>query len=112
MKLERIARRHLKPEERLRIAQRCQSSGLSQSEFARRHRISLSSLQRWLTEARNPTKEVPGVAFQEVKIAPSVAEAIPSVWAMEIVGPDGMTVRCRDGLSLEDLTGLLRGRAC
>lgn len=112
MKPERTTRRHLKPQERLRIAERCQGSGLSQSEFARRYRVSLSSLQRWLAEARNPAKEVPVVAFQEVRIAPLVAGAIPSVWAMEIVSPDGMTVRCRDGLSLKDLAGLLRGRAC
>ena len=112
MKLERTPRRHLKPQERLRIAERCQSSGLSQSEFARRCRISLSSLQRWLAEARDSSKEVPGVAFQEVKIAPLVEGVISSVWAMEIVSPDGMTVRCRDGLSLEDLVGLLRGRGC
>jgi hypothetical protein len=36
------------PEERRRIAERCESSGLSQREFARRHRLSLSSPRRWL----------------------------------------------------------------
>jgi transposase-like protein len=59
MELERITRRYLKPEERRQIAERCESSGLSRSEFARRHWISLSSLQRWLSEARNAPKEVP-----------------------------------------------------
>jgi hypothetical protein len=112
MKPERITLRHLKPEQRRRIAERCERSGLSQSEFARRHRISLSSLQRWLSEARNAPKKVPASVFREVTVSPLPASAPSPGWAVEIVGPDGMTVRCRDGLSIEDLARLLRGLAC
>ncbi len=71
MEPERITRCYLKPEERRRIAERCESSGLSRSEFARRHQISLSSLERWLSEARNAPKEVPAVVFREVTVSPS-----------------------------------------
>jgi hypothetical protein len=112
MEPERITRRYLKPEERRRIAEHCESSGLSQSEFARRHRLSLSNLQRWLAEARNAPKKVPAVVFREITVSPSPVAASSPGWAVEVVGPDGMTVRCREGLSIEDLARLLRGRAC
>jgi hypothetical protein len=112
MEPERIPRRHLKPEERRRIAERCERSGLSRSEFARRHRVSLSSLQRWLAEVRSARKEGPAVLFREVALSPPLV-AVPSVgWAVEVVSPDGMTVRCREGLPIEDLARLLRDRAC
>jgi len=50
--------------------------------------------------------------FQEVTLSPPLLQAAPPVWAVEVVGPDGMTVRCRDSLSIEDLMRLLRGRVC
>lgn len=112
MKLERIARRYRKLEERRRIADRCETSGLSRSEFARRQRISLSSLQRWLAEARNVPKEVPAVVFREVAVSSPLTVSAPLAWAVEIVSPDGVTVRCRDGLSGDDLSRLLRGPRC
>ncbi len=112
MGLKRATRRRLKPEERRRIAELYQSSSLSRKEFAGRHRISLSSLQRWLAEARSPSREFPDVLFQEVTVSPPLAKAVSPEWAVEIVSADGMTVRCREGLSIEDLVRLLQGRTC
>jgi transcriptional regulator with XRE-family HTH domain len=112
MDAERTRRRHLKLEERRQIAERCENSGLSQSEFARRHHLSLSSLQRWLSEARNRPRDASAVVFQEVSVASSLAPPLSPVWAVEIVGPDGITVRCRDRWAVEDLVRLLRGRPC
>lgn len=112
MEPERITRRHLNPEERRRIAEHCESSGLSRREYARRHRLSLSSLQRWLSEARNGHKEVPAVMFREMMVSPLPLAASSPGWAVEVVGPDGMTIRCREGLCIEDLARLLRDRAC
>lgn len=112
MNLERIARRHRKLEERRRIVERCEGSGLSRSEFARRHRILLSSLQQWLAEARNAPKEVPAVVFREVAASPPLIVSTSPTWAIEIVRPDGATVRCRDGLSVDDLLRLLREPRC
>jgi hypothetical protein len=112
MNLERITRRYRKLEERRRIAERCESSALGRSEFARLHQISLSSLQRWLAEARNATKEVPAVVFREVAVSPPLTVSASTAWAVEIVSPDGVTLRCRDGLSVDDLSRLLRGPRC
>jgi transposase-like protein len=79
MELERITRRYLKPEQRRRIAERCERSGLTRSEFARRHGISLSSLQRWLSEARAAPKEVPAVVFREVTVSPPLSAAVQNL---------------------------------
>ena len=43
-------------------------------------------------EARDTSKEVPGVLFQEIRVSPSLADAVPPGWAVEVVGPDGMIV--------------------
>ena len=112
MERKRITRCHLKREERRRVAERCEASGLARSEFARRHRIPLSSLQRWLHEFRNSPKESPTVVFQEVAVCPPETASTPQAWAMEIIGPDGVMVRCRERLSIEELVQLVRGRAC
>ncbi|MBM3458437.1 MAG: transposase [Armatimonadetes bacterium] len=111
MNLERPTRRHLKPDERRRVAERCESSGLAGSEFARRHGIPLSSLRRWVRELRNTPKESPAVVFHEVAVCPPWTGSA-SPWAVEIVGRDGVTVRCRERLPVEELARLLRGGAC
>jgi hypothetical protein len=112
MKLQRIPRRYLKPQERRRIAERCERSGLSRREFARRRRISVTSLNRWFSEARNDRKEVGPVFFREVTASPPLPPAPSGVWAVEIVGPSGVTVRCREGMSVQDLALLLGSRTC
>lgn len=112
MELERIRRRHLKPDQRRRIAERCESSGLSRSEFAKRNHLSLSSLQRWLRELQDTPKESPAVIFREVAVCPPVTPPALQSWAVEVVGPDGTTIRCREGWALEELAQLLRSRAC
>jgi hypothetical protein len=51
------------------------------------------------------------VVFREVRLA-GVASAPAIAWAMEVVSRDGLTVRCREALSVQDLAALLRGAAC
>jgi hypothetical protein len=51
------------------------------------------------------------VVFREVSLA-EVASAPPIAWAVEIVSRDGLTVRCREALSMQELAALLRGPAC
>jgi len=109
---ERIVRRHLKPEERRRIAELCERSGLTHGEFAKRHGFSLSSPQRWLSEARSTIERAPAVVFQEIDVSPRVTATASPTWSVEIVGPDGVTVRCRERLRIEELVQLFRGRAC
>ena len=101
----RIAHRCLNPEQRRRIAQRCENSGLSRwSDFARRYRIPLSNQQRWMRELQCTPKEVPAVVFREVAVPPPLRTAATPVWAIEIVGPDGTTIRfCEDRSILSKL---------
>jgi transposase-like protein len=112
MNLERPPRRHLKADQRLRIAKRFENSGLTPSEFSSRHRVSVSSLHRWLRELRNTPKETPAAIFREVAVCSPLAGSTSQPWAIEFVSPDGMTVRCRERLSVEDLARLLRSRGC
>jgi transposase-like protein len=109
---ERRPRRYLKPEERRRMAELCSQSGLTQREFAKRHQVSLSSLQRWLSEQRTERRDMPAVVFREMSVPPPLTSSPSSAWAVEIVGPDGTIIRCRDAWSFESLVLLLQGRAC
>ncbi len=109
MENKRTTRRYLKPEQRRRIAERCRASGLEPSRFARRHGYKLSSLWRWLAEQR---REPPALLWQEVRLPVTPASACAPCWALEIVSPDGLILRCRDGLPWEDLVRLLRSRPC
>ena len=57
-------------------------------------------------------KEVPAVVFREVAVSPALTASALPAWSVEVVGPDSVTVRSRERLSIEDLARLLRGRAC
>jgi len=91
--------------------ERFQRSGLSRLAFARKSGIALSSLSRWLAQAKGASNDSFPVRLGEIKLAPSLA-APPAAWAMEIVSPEGLTLRCREPLDVQDLTLLLRGPAC
>jgi len=87
---------------------RFQSSGLSRAAFARSHGLVLSTLIRWLTEAREkPTGRSP-VIWRELEVSPGLP--VTAGWAMEIVGLRGLTVRCRDPLAVAELVQLLQER--
>ena len=105
-------RRYLGPDERRRVAERFESGGLTRREFAKRHRISLSSLNRWLAEARHASGVEHPVVFHEVAVSPPIPPAVPMDWAVELTSPDGISIRCRESLSVHDLARLLRGGAC
>ena len=78
--------------------------------FAQRHGLGVSTLGRWLTERRATYGPTP-VVFREVKAAGVSSD--PAIrWAMEVEGAGGLTVRCREALSVEDLIRLLRGSSC
>jgi hypothetical protein len=57
-----------------------------------------------LAEAKRTAKASPPVIFSELPalLAPS------SPWAVEVVSARGVTVRCREALSMPDLVRLLR----
>ena len=85
-----------------------QRSGLTRKAFAKSHDIPASTLNNWLTAARRVSKNSPPVLFREMRL-PAV-HALGLQWAMEVMGPDGLMIRCREPLPIQDLAWLLRGR--
>jgi len=104
-------RRRTSATRRAHLVERFQGSGLTRIAFARRYGLGLSTLGKWLSEARAATPRPSPVVFREVRLA-GVASAPAIAWAMEVVSRDGLTVRCREALSLQDLAALLRGPTC
>lgn len=95
--------------ERAEILEQFHISGLTRIAFARSHDIALSTLSKWLTLAKQDSKDVAPVPFREFKV-PLAPTSAAVQWAVEIVGRDGLVVRCREALTLQDVAWLLRGR--
>ena len=104
-------RRRTSATRRAHLVERFQRSGLTRIAFARRYGLGLSTLGKWLSEARAAMPRPSPVVFREVRLA-GVASAPAIAWAMEVVSREGLTVRCREALSVQDLAALLRGPAC
>ena len=64
-----------------------------------------------MTDARASAGRPAPVEFREMRLA-GVASVAAIPWAMEVEGVGGLTVRCREALSVQDLAALLRGPAC
>ena len=109
-RLSRRRRRHT-PAQRARIVARFRQSGLRRAQFARRQGLTLSTLDRWLAEARDARKDSSPVVFSELRLTPPVTGAA-TAWAVEIVSPEGLTVRCREPLAARELARLLRRSSC
>ena len=105
-------RAHATPAQRARTVRRFQRSGLSRAEFARRQGLVLSTLDRWLGEARHAPQGPPAVAFSEMRLASPLLPGAASAWAVEIVSPKGLTVRWREPLAAPELVRLLRSLSC
>ena len=104
-------RRRTSATRRAHLVERFRRSGLTRIAFARRYGLGLSTLGKWLSEARTALPRPSPVVFREVPLA-GVAAAPAVAWAIEVVSRDGLTVRCREALSVQDLAALLRGPAC
>ncbi len=101
-------RNYRTPAQRAEIIEQFHRSGLTRIAFAHSQCIPISTLSKWLRIARHASRNASPVLFREVRlpIVPSSA----SQWAMEVVCPDGVTVRCREPLAVADVAWLLRGR--
>ncbi len=104
-KFDSVRRRHLTPAQGRRLLAGYHRSQLSQREFAARHGVGLSTLARWLHQER-ATGE-PTVRFEEVRLPNS-----PMRWALEIVSPQGWTVRLAQSSDWETLSPLLLALPC
>ncbi len=95
------------PAERAQILDEFHHSGLTRIAFSRTHNVALSTLSKWLTNAKS--KRCAPVLFRELRV-PQVPSVTAMPWAVEIIGPDGLMIRYREALPLQDVSWLLRGR--
>lgn len=98
-------RRRLTSEQRQRLLTRFHQSQLTQRDFAARHGIGLSTLNKWLRLERDavPAK----VKFQEVRLPTPTPR-----WPIEVVSPQGWIVRLQSSSEVQTLPQLLRALPC
>ena len=113
MEIKRGARQqdHAPTAQRLKMVEQFRRSGLTRAAFSRQNQIPLATLNWWLKKTK-PASNLPApVVFSEVML-PSAPAAGTTPWAMEIVRPDGLIIRCREAVCAHDLVRLLRGPRC
>jgi len=101
----RSRRRRWTDKQRQRLLARFHESQLTQGDFANRHGIGLSTLSKWLRVASETP--VPAVKFQELTL-PQMPQRFP----VEVVSPQGWTVRLQNGSEIETLSQLLQALPC
>jgi hypothetical protein len=74
---------------------------MTQRDFAVRHGIGLSTLSKWLRVEVKP--KPPRVKFQEV-----VLPNTPMRYAVEVISPQGWTIRLQSSSDVESLPQLLQ----
>lgn len=81
-------------------------SGLTRREFAQQHGVARSTLDYWIRKARKGSHLPAPILFNEIKL-PNPLITTNNGWAMEIVSRSGVTIRCREALSTDDLMWVL-----
>jgi transposase-like protein len=101
----RSGRRRWTSKQRQWLLARFRESQLTQRDFAHRHGVGLSTLSKWLRV--ESTSAAPRVKFQEV-----VLPNTPLRYAVEVVSPQGWTVRLQNGSDVQQLPALLLALPC
>ena len=101
----RSVRRRLTPQQRQRLLARYHKGQLTQRDFATRHGIGLSTFSKWL-RCEDKTA-IPPVKFHEVTLPHP-----PLRYAVELVSPQGWTVRLQSSSDIESLHELLQALPC
>lgn len=100
-----LVRRRLTPRARQQLLARYHRSKLTQREFVTRHNVGVSTLGRWLQQERIGGQ--PAVAFQEVVVGSGTGR-----WALELVNPQGWTIRLASVGEVGSLPQLLNALPC
>ena len=95
-------------EQRLQMVEQFRRSGLTRAAFSRQHGIPLATLGWWLSKAKRTSNVPAPVVFSEVRLTPPMVHPL-SIWSVELVSPNGLTIRCREAFTVDDLAQLLRG---
>ena len=94
--------------ERMAWVRRFQQSGQTPRNFASKHGLVLSTLQRW---RRHPKVNDPAPRLHELQIAPTIADptiAAPSApWDAEMTLPSGIQIKLRGELARSLVTAAL-----
>jgi transposase-like protein len=98
-------RRRWTAKQRQRFLARFHESQLTQRDFATRHGVGLSTLSKWLRVENEATS--PAVKFQEMTL-PNMQPR----YAVEVVSPQGWTVRLQDSSEIETLVQVLQSLPC
>src|SRR5271157_6475504 len=98
-------RRRWTSKERQRLLARFHKSQLTQRDFANRHGVGLSTLSKWLRVESEATS--PPIKFQEVTLP-----NMPPRYAVEVVSPQGWTVRLQTSSEIETLSQVLQALPC
>lgn len=96
--------------ERLEMVERYRRSGQTRRGFCESERVAKSTLDWWLRKSKGPRSRKKRVAFREVALVSTDVGA--GNWVMEVVSPQGWTIRSRQTLSVEQMARLLREPRC
>lgn len=106
--LDQQPRRYSTLAERRDVVEQFRKSGLTQADFAAEHRLTLSTLTRWLRNNRGPHAEDQpnrnGAGLQFHSLAFPTAAA----WTAEVQLPNGATVRLHGNTTPELAAAILR----
>jgi len=97
--------------QRLQMVEQFRQSGLSRRAFCKKRRIPLSTLNWWLRKTKSSSTLPVPIEFSEVTVLPPAVKA-NGTWAVELVAPNGLTIRCREALSISDVMKLLGESPC
>jgi hypothetical protein len=93
------------------MVERFHRSGLTRVSFCQQEGIPISTLSYWLTRIKRTPNDPGPVIFSEVRLTSPIVSSTNG-WAMEVVSPEGLTIRYREAFSVNELLGLLRGNRC
>ena len=85
-------------------------SGLTRAAFSKQYGVPLATLSWWLKKAKRASSLPVPVVFSEVNL--TAPEVSTNAWAMEVVAPSGLTIRCREPLAIHDLAHLISSAQC
>lgn len=113
MEIKKVTRQqnHATRAERLQMVEQFRRSGLTRAAFSRQYGIPLATLRWWLAKTKRASSLPVPVVFGEVRLSPQTPTPT-NPWAIEIIAPSGLMVRCREVLPVRDLARLLRGPRC
>jgi len=97
--------------ERLEMVERFRGSGKTRRAFCESEGVAKSTLDWWLRKSpERPRSRKKRVAFRELALVSTGGAG--GNWAMEVVSPQGWTIRSRQTLSVEEVARLVREPGC